>query len=260
MNAPAQADATGRCANCSAPAAGAYCHACGQRIAVHRLTLPHLLHEIPHAIFHVDRGLLVTIRELALHPGRTIRDYLDGRRIRYFNPLSLLAILAGLCALCYAKFPFDFSGFVIGAPAKEAEIMIRIQKTMLVNYSIGLAMQLPLLALATYWVLRCGRSYGEHLVVNAFILAFLCAINLAMMPAFMVANGSHWMPRIMMTSVVFYLIYQLYALWDTFRTPGRGVVGALRTIAALAVFYAMIVIGAMIVGVIIGAVMALRGQ
>lgn len=260
MNAPATVEVHGKCANCDTPATGAYCHACGQRIAVHRLTLPHLFHEIPHAIFHVDRGLLVTIRALALHPGRTIRDYLDGRRIRYFNPLSLLAILAGLCALCYAKFPFDFSGFVIGAPAKDAEIMIRVQRTMLVNYSFGLAMQLPLIALATYWVLRNGRSYGEHLVVNAFILAFMCAINLAIMPAFMLANGTHWMPKIMTGTIVFYLIYQLYALWDTFRTPGRGVVGALRAVAALGVFYAMIVISAMIVGMIIGVVIAMRGQ
>jgi hypothetical protein len=237
------------CANCQAPALGMFCHRCGQRIGVHRLTLPHLLHEIPHAIFHVDRGLLVTIRALALRPGATIRNYLDGHRIRYFNPISLLAILAGLCALIYAKFPFDFSAYAVGMPADQAKVMIATMKALLVNYSLGLALQLPFLALATWWILRCGRSYGEHLVVNAFILAFMCAINLVLMPIYMLGNGTAWVPRIMMVSVVLFLGYHAFALWDTFRVPGKGLVFALRTVAAIAVFYAMLMLITMTIGI-----------
>lgn len=248
------------CANCGTTAIGDFCHACGQRLGVHRLTLPHLLHEIPHAVFHVDRGILVTLRALATRPGPTINGYLDGHRVRYFNPLSLLMLLAGLCALIYTKFPFDYSGFAVGVRPDQARIMIEVQRTMLVNYSLGLIVQLPFLALASRWLLGGGRSYGEHLVVNAFILSFMCAVNLLLMPAYMLGNGTQWIPRIMMWSVLIFLAYQIYALWSTFRTPGKGAVTALRTIGAVAVFYAMIVAIALMIGMAYGIHAAMRGH
>lgn len=250
MNASTPAATHRDCANCGTPAAGAYCHACGQRIEIHRLTLPHLLHEIPHAVFHVDRGILVTIRELALRPGRTINGYLDGRRIRYFNPLSLLMILAGLCALIYARYPFDYSAFAGGIPSDRVDDVIRIQKSMLVNYSLGLAAQLPFLSLASRLLMGGGRGYGEHLVINAFILAFLCVINLALMPIYMLANGTALMPKVMLWSSLLYCVYQIYALTDTFRTPGRLWSPLLRAMVTIIGFYALVMILAVLVGVI----------
>lgn len=255
MNASTTMAAHRDCANCGTPASGAYCTACGQRIDIHPLTLPHLLHEIPHAVFHVDRGILVTIRELALHPGRTINAYLDGRRIRYFNPLSLLMILAGLCALIYARYPFDYSGFTPGIPADRVDDVIRIQKSILVNYSLGLAIQLPFLALASRLLMGGGRGYGEHLVINAFILAFLCVINLALMPVYMLANGTVLMSKVMFWSTLLYCLYQIVALTDTFRTPGRLWMPLLRATATIVGFYVAMMVAAVAIGVVYAIVM-----
>ena len=244
----------GTCANCDTALRGAFCHQCGQRGEVHRLTLPHLLHEIPHAIFHVDRGLLVTIRALALHPGRTINAYLDGHRIRYFNPLSMLVLLAGLCALVYSKFPFDYSPMAAGLPAKEAAETVAFMKTLMVNYSLGLMVQLPIVALLSRWFMGGQRSYGEHLAINAFIFAFMCVINLAWMPVHMIANGGAWMPLALLGSGLLFLAYQMFALWDTFRTPGRPFGPLLR--ALLTVFGYMAI--PILVGVVAGIVMAMQ--
>ncbi len=179
MTGPHAIAPAGTCVNRDTVLCGAFCHQCGQRGEIHALILPHLLHEIPHAIFHVDRGLLVAIRALALHPGRTINAYLDGHRIRYFNPLSMLVLLAGLCALVYSKFPFDYSPMTAGLPAKEAADTAAFVKALMVNHSLGLMVQLPIIALLSRWFMDGRRSYGEHLAINAFIFAFMCVTNLA---------------------------------------------------------------------------------
>lgn len=244
----------GTCANCEAALQGAFCHQCGQRGEIHPLTLPHLLHEIPHAIFHVDRGLLVTIRALALHPGRTINAYLDGHRIRYFNPLSMLVLLAGLCALVYAKYPFDYSPMTTGLPAGEAEKTAAFMKTMMLNYSLGLMVQLPVIALLSWWIMGRHRGYGEHLAINAFIFAFMCVINLACMPIHMLTNGGAWMPLTMFASGTLFVVYQMFALWDTFRTPGRWF-GPLLRAGLTSSGYLLIPV---VIGIVAGVLMAIR--
>lgn len=242
---------SGACANCGTTAVGAYCHACGQRIETHRLTLPHLLHEIPHAVFHVDRGLLVTIFALARHPGRTIRGYLDGHRVRYFNPLTLLMILAGLCALAYAKFDFDFTPMAAGMSPEQISGYQAMMKSLLQNYSLGLVVQLPLIALMSWLVMGRHRSYGEHLAINAFIFAFMCVINLVLIPVHMLLNGSALILPLMLATTLFFLVYQVVALWDTFRTPGRGVGALLRALATSTGYFVLLGVMSLAIGIVI---------
>jgi hypothetical protein len=62
------ADTPSHCLNCETALVGPRCHVCGQSRATGRLTLQRLLHDIPHSVFHVDRGLLPTLHGLFLKP------------------------------------------------------------------------------------------------------------------------------------------------------------------------------------------------
>lgn len=254
MNQPASTASHAACANCDERAMGAYCHACGQRIETHRLTLPHLLHEIPHAVFHVDRGFLVTIRALATRPGRAINEYLDGQRARYFNPLSLLMVLAGLCALVYAKFDFDFTPIAAGMSPEQVSSYQAAMKSVLQNYSLGLVLQLPLIALMSWLVMGRHRSYGEHLAINAFIFAFMCVINLALIPVHMMVNGTPLFQPLMLLTSALFLVYQVFALWDAFRTPGRWIGALLRALATSLGYFVFVIVASIVIGVFIALV------
>jgi len=247
------------CANCGATSAGAYCPACGQRIETHRLTLPHLLHEIPHAVFHADRGFLVTILALATCPGRTMNAYLDGHRVRYFNPLTLLMILAGLCALAYAKFDFDFTPMTTGMTPEQARGYTATMKALLQNYSLGLVVQLPLIALTSWLIMGRHRSYGEHLAINAFIFAFMCVINLVLIPAHMLVNGTALFGPLMLATTVLFLLYQVFALWDAFRTPGRWIAPLLRALATSIGYFVLLGILSLAIGIVIAVAGKLGG-
>ena len=81
-----------------------YCHACGQKTDTHRINLHFLLHEIQHGIFHVDGGIVFTLKELFTRPGHTLREYLEGKRKPHFPPVLFVLIMGSVCALIHYFF------------------------------------------------------------------------------------------------------------------------------------------------------------
>ncbi|GAB3508869.1 DUF3667 domain-containing protein [Pseudoxanthomonas daejeonensis] len=53
-----------------------------------------MAHELEHSVLHMDRGILYSLKELMLRPGRLMRDYIEGRRARQAKPLLLLMVMA----------------------------------------------------------------------------------------------------------------------------------------------------------------------
>ena len=90
-----------RCRNCNQHLLlnQKFCHECGQATDTHRINFHYFVHEVPHSIFHVDGGIIFTLKELFTRPGHTIREYLDGKRKPHFKPLMLVLIMGSVCAL-----------------------------------------------------------------------------------------------------------------------------------------------------------------
>ena len=78
----------GKCRNCGAMLAGAYCYACGQPAHLHR-SLASLGHDILHGVFHFEGKVWRTIPELLFHPGRLTRRYIEGERAKFVSPMAL---------------------------------------------------------------------------------------------------------------------------------------------------------------------------
>lgn len=90
------------CINCAHAVAGPeqkFCPRCGQPTPVHRIDWHFLAHELEHSVLHMDRGILYSIRELMLRPGRLMRDYIDGRRGNHVKPLLLIMVTAAAVVL-----------------------------------------------------------------------------------------------------------------------------------------------------------------
>ncbi len=83
------------CLNCDFNVDNKFCPSCGQKTATHRIEIKHfLMHDLLHGFWHLDKGILFTIKETFVRPGLAALDYIGGKRIRYYNVfyLSLLAI------------------------------------------------------------------------------------------------------------------------------------------------------------------------
>jgi hypothetical protein len=72
----------------------------------------------------------------------------------------------------------------------------------------------------------------------------------------MMVNGSPLFLPLMLETALFFLVYQVIALWDTFRTPGHGVGTLLRALATSIGYF--VVLG--IISLTIGIGIALAGK
>ena len=92
-------DGVAACPNCGAARLGDYCHGCGQHHLEAPVTLRLLWREFAERVLKMERGLLVTARDLTVSPGAVARRYLSGQRRRYVNPLSYLLLGAAVTLL-----------------------------------------------------------------------------------------------------------------------------------------------------------------
>lgn len=99
----------GACTNCGATLTGPYCAQCGQAAHIHR-SLGSLGHDILHGVFHFEGKIWRTLPELAFHPGRLTRRYIDGERAKFVSPMALFLFTV---FLTFAVFGFT-GGALIG--------------------------------------------------------------------------------------------------------------------------------------------------
>src|ERR1044071_2847196 len=81
------------CKNCTTSFEGKFCPNCSQKADTHRLTLGQFAHETTHAVTHTDKGILLLIKAMFTRPGYVARDYMEGKRKRYFNPITFILIM-----------------------------------------------------------------------------------------------------------------------------------------------------------------------
>jgi hypothetical protein len=60
------------CKNCNNQFEGIFCNMCRQPADTYRITWHEVIHHLPHAMFHTDKGLLHTVKEMTVRPGYTI--------------------------------------------------------------------------------------------------------------------------------------------------------------------------------------------
>lgn len=165
------------CKNCNHHFKGNFCPHCGQSAKVEAIGVKYFLHDIPHSIFHIDKGFAYTFKELLLRPGKTLREYLAGKRVKHFRPFAYVVLMATLYIL--------LAGLV-----KKATIFLGAQMGINVSYgqpgffkqylSVFFFIMIPFASLATWLVLRKEKyNYWEHFLVNTYLTAQLSILLLA---------------------------------------------------------------------------------
>lgn len=99
------------CINCGAEVTGKYCSNCGQEANVKRLHVKTIVHEVTHGILHWENSILKTIKELLIHPGFFVRDYINGKRKNFIKPFSYFLFLQTGFVLLFHLFSEKFFAF-----------------------------------------------------------------------------------------------------------------------------------------------------
>lgn len=211
------------CLNCQTALHSPYCGQCGQSAKVHRFTLAGLAHDVPHAVFHVERGILPTVAGLLRRPGATINAYLDGQRVRYFNPLSLLVLCAGAYAALYSQ-PFLLSILEPLIDARARGHITGLLAWMTRWYSLLMMLGVPVLG-ALNWLFyrRHERNIAEHMVVMAYTNAVGTLLMILPLYPLLLAlhwsgwqDAQRWMGLGWLASALVSMVYQGWAVGQVF--------------------------------------------
>jgi len=167
---------TKNCLNCTSEIQGQFCSNCGQNTETHKINLHYLVHGIQHGLLHFDNGILFTAKELFTRPGNSIREFLNGKRVNHFKPLSLVIILSGIYALISHFFHFDLlsNNYEIKVSGNEAAAFTNsaneLREWISHHYYVLVLIQIPVFSIGTYTMFKDeGFNYIEHLVINSFI-------------------------------------------------------------------------------------------
>jgi hypothetical protein len=168
------------CRNCDAQLTQGqvFCAHCGQKAYLNKLTIREIVGDFLHELVHVDRSALSLVRMLLLRPGYVARDYVDGRRKRYFGPFAFLVVIASIAAAAIA-----LSGLVmtasktvpIGGPptptdaARNAAALSAVAIFLQRHINATILLETPLLAAFNRLMFRKdGTNFAEQLVVASY--------------------------------------------------------------------------------------------
>ncbi len=89
------------CLNCNAVLLGKYCHICGQENVEPKETVWHLINHFIQDITHFDGKFFHTLRCLLWKPGYVSREYINGRRASYLNPVRMYVFTSAFFFLIF---------------------------------------------------------------------------------------------------------------------------------------------------------------
>lgn len=199
------------CKNCNHIYTGHYCNNCGQTAETHKLNFHFLWHEIQHGLFHFDEGILYSGKQLFSRPGHTIREFIEGKRVKHFKPISLVIVLATLYGLLYHYFHISF---VESSPNSSSETgidVVKFNEWMGTHYAWATLLTIPLYTIGTSIAFRKqGYNLVEYFILNTFKASQKMFVHIALFPLLYHFNGTHTMQTL---SLVIYLIDVVFIYW-----------------------------------------------
>jgi uncharacterized protein DUF3667 len=161
------------CKNCGRIFEDNYCPNCGQTAHIHRYSIKHILHDFFHTFTHVDSGILFLMKELTLRPGIVAREYIEGKRKKYFSPMQYL--LLGIAVVTFLSVNLNLGTGLIGNVAVSGEDVQKFKEQFLhffyKSYNIFQFLTIPFTAFYSWIFFRkSGFNYSENLILDTFLI------------------------------------------------------------------------------------------
>jgi hypothetical protein len=204
-----------KCLNCNAKIEDNFCSVCGQKTSTHRFSLEQVaFNDFVQGILLLDKGFPYTIKELITRPGHSIREYIQGKRIRHFNYFSLLIVMLS-ANIFFSQYKAVSLTEIYGDEVLSG--YLKLSK----NYGKMLkVIGIPLWAVVFYFVFgKAKQNYIEKVILSIYMICGMLIVNLPF-EIFSILNTDiavllfvNNAKAILITTYSFYFIYQYFSVY-----------------------------------------------
>lgn len=192
-----------RCKNCEhfLQKGDKFCSQCGQNAKTKRLNLKQTRKELLRKFLHTDQGILHLSKSLARRPGHAIREYLEGKRKRYYEPLKYLTLCVGISVL--ANEYFDLMS-AHQPNANPVSVFVARHINLIFLFSV------PIAAFFSRLLFRSKRyNFAEHLALHAFLGGFRTVFFLLIFTPFVVLFREYYNKILLF----YFALWTAYVSW-----------------------------------------------
>jgi len=226
------------CKNCNTIFEGNYCNNCGQKAGEKQFMLSNLPGEFLHGFYHVHSGLVFTIRELFIRPGVTLRGYIYGKRVKYFNPFTYLLLVS-----LVGGFLYKWSG----VPEHLNENFLASGDTIRFTgkyYSYRMLLTIPAYAIMCSIFYRSFKyNIAEHLIVNTFLISQSIVLMIVWMLIVILVKPGNLFFKILyistFSSLILYQVVVFFRLFNNGKTFLRWIKAAATVIVGLGLSFVL---------------------
>ena len=164
-----------KCLNCNQPLSGKFCSNCGQRSNTHRITAQHFItHDLVHGVWHVDRGLFYTIKESVFRAGKASMEYIEGKRIKYYNVFYLALLLLG-ANLLLQHYTSEMNSIKLNSAGEMTPIAEFLKR----NIKIIILLFIPVISIIGFLIFKKSKlNLAEHAIIAGFLFCGLLIMSI----------------------------------------------------------------------------------
>ncbi len=230
------------CKNCKTEVTRNYCPNCGHPTILKRIDGQYILQEISN-VLNFEKGLLFTIRELTINPGKSIIHFLNENRNRLVKPIVFL-IVTSLIYTILNNF-FHFENDYINYSDNRESATLAIFRWVQGNYGYANIIMAFFIGL---WLNIFFRKYPFNFFEVLIALCFVMGMAMLMYSVFGIFQGLTHIQS-MLVAVIIGFFYTTYAVGQFFdkRKPISYVKAFIAYILGMITFF----LSALAVGIII---------
>lgn len=197
------------CANCGATMTAAFCQACGQAAErSQRLQVSEIVADFFAKLINVDSCFMRTFVGLSARPGVVCREYTDGKRIRYSNPVGYMLLVTVVSVLT--------TRLVRIAAGLQADALDQFTERW--GAQLGLVLCVPTALLLWKVFRRLEFNLAENYVFAIYVLAQCAWLEVAFLPFMLTPSITDAAMCVCFIGMIGYFVYaarQFYqeSLW-----------------------------------------------
>lgn len=245
-----EVDETCVCKNCGHTFQSRHCPNCGQEADTQRITMKSAIHNLVVTLIGGDSVFLRTCGNLLYRPGFMVRDFLCGKRTRYFRPVQMLLCLVTIYALLSLIFKDSLSmnnielenGIENGTFAQASQMLMKF-----LSNTVAFSLVFAFVSVFPYKLLfrRCSITWpdgvqrrlntAEHFFTLIYLSCLFILMEFVLLPLDWIPFTKDWaaslglfVPILLST----WLYKQLYEIsWR--KSIWRNVLAAMLTISII---------------------------